>query len=91
MIEEFFMSKHAKKLLDLSTALNDTGENVLHLLFRHAPSVPPKFVLKRKDLTKEILNALDAKGLSPVLGCSKQTLSKIFASKNVKGENYQVL
>ena len=32
MAEEFFMNKNAKKLVDLGTALNDSKENIVHLV-----------------------------------------------------------
>lgn len=90
MIEEFFMHKHAKKVVEFSPALKGTQQNILHLLLQYAPFVPPKFILKRKDLTKETLNALDVDGNTPLLKCaqrnSKNNLRRVFASKNVKGE-----
>ena len=86
MIEEFFQNKHAKKLIDLSTE-NERGENILHLLFQFCPFVHPKFALKRKDLTAEILNHVDEEGFSPFLRlCEKNcksTVAKILANKNV--------
>ena len=32
MTEEFFMNKNAKKLIDLGTTLNDSKENIVHLV-----------------------------------------------------------
>ena len=48
MVEEFFMNKHAKKLVELDTKLVDTNQNIAHLLLQYAPFVHPKFILKRK-------------------------------------------
>ena len=48
-----------------------------------------KFMLKRKDLTRETLNATDEDGDSPLLKCAKrnsrQSVYRVFVSKNVKG------
>ena len=59
MIEEFFQNKHSKKLIEFGVRLEDTEQNMLHLLLQYAPTVPPKFMLKRKDLSRETLNAQD--------------------------------
>ena len=48
MIEEFFMNKHAKKLIELDAKLLDTDQNIPRLLLQYAPYVHPKFILKRK-------------------------------------------
>ena len=53
MVEEFFMNKHAKKLVELDTKLVDTNQNIAHLLLQYAPFVHPKFILKRKGIVIE--------------------------------------
>ena len=53
MVEEFFMNKHAKKLVELDTKLVDTNQNIAHLLLQYAPFVHPKFILKRKGISIE--------------------------------------
>ena len=50
MVEEFFMNKHAKKLVELDTKLVDTNQNIAHVLLQYAPFVHPKFILKRKGM-----------------------------------------
>ena len=47
MIQEFFMHKTAKNSIDFNATLNDTKQNIVHLLLNFAPFVPPKFLLKR--------------------------------------------
>ena len=51
-----------------------------------------QYVLKRKDLTKDALNALDCDGISPLLGCAirgnSPTIAKVLANKAVKGKIY---
>ena len=47
MIQEFFMHKTAKNSIDFNATLNDTKQNIVHLLLNFAPLVPPKFLLKR--------------------------------------------
>ena len=54
MIEEFFMNKHAKKLVELDVKLLDTQQTIAHLLLQYAPYVHPKFILKRKGKTTNI-------------------------------------
>ena len=57
MIEEFFMNKHAKKIIDLNTRLLNTDQTITQLLLQYAPYVHPKFILKRKGkLVKCIKN-----------------------------------
>ncbi len=90
IVEEFFQNKHSKKLLDLSVAIKSTDENLTHLLFSYAPYVHPKFVLKRKDANlKEVLNARDANGDTPLLKLARRdcglVLHRILESKAVKG------
>ncbi len=69
--------------------IHGLGETVIHLLFRYSPFVHPKFVLKRKDLTFEALNAVDNEGYSAALRCAArnrgQAVHKVLSSKNVKG------
>ena len=88
MVEEFFMNKHAKKLVDMTTRVSPTGHTICHLMLQFAPFIHPKFLLKRKDFTRELLNALDNDGSSALMHLasknSKPTLRKIFANKNVK-------
>ena len=55
MIEEFFMNKHAKKLVELDVKLLDTKQTIIHLLLQYAPYVHPKFILKRKGKTMKII------------------------------------
>lgn len=89
MVEEFFQNKHSKKLIEFHIQLKTTGQNLLHLMLQYSPTVPPKFMLKRKDLTKETLNSVDDRGDSPLLMCarrnSRQSMYRVFVSKNVKG------
>jgi ankyrin repeat protein len=88
MVEEFFMNKNAKKTIDFTSALNETKETIPHLLLQYAPYVHPKFLLKRKDITKEILNAVDVDGNTPLLHVAARnnihTISHILSSKAVK-------
>ena len=88
-MEDFFQNKHSKKLIEFNSKLKPTGQNLLHLMLQYSPTVPPKFMLKRKDLTKETLNATDENGDSPLLKCAKrnsrQSVYRVFVSKNVKG------
>ena len=88
MVEDFFMNKSAKKLIDFTTTLIDTKESITHLLLQYAPFVHPKFVLKRKDLTKEIINALNANGETPLLHVASRnnmhTVRHILAAKSIK-------
>ena len=67
MVEEFFMNKHAKKLIDLNAKVLPGGQTICHLMLQFAPFVHPKFLLKRKDFTKDMLNALDANGSSAMM------------------------
>ena len=67
MVEEFFMNKISKNCIDLTTTLNDSKDTVAHLLLQYAPYVDPKFLLKRKDLTMELLNSVNAEGNTPLL------------------------
>lgn len=55
-VEEFFMHKKGKTQINLSQALPCTKQTIVHLLIDYCPLVHPKFVLKRKDMTAEILN-----------------------------------
>ena len=95
MVEEFFQHKSAKKLLEFGTALKGSNQNLVHLMLQYCPYLPPKFMLKRKDLTKEALNAVDMDGNTPLLKCaqrnSKATMYKVFVSKNVKGNDSKFL
>ena len=45
------------------------AKNAIELPIQYSPTVPPKFMLKRKDLTRETLNATDDAGDSPLLRC----------------------
>merc|ERR1712038_319930 len=94
MIEEFFMNKHAKKLVELNVKLLDTNQTITHLLLQYAPYVHPKFILKRKDFTQEMLNAKDKAGHHPLLYLasrnSRPTIKKILSSKNVKDGNFKL-
>ena len=56
MVEEFFMNKHAKKLVELDSKLLDTHQNIAHLLLQYAPFVHPKFILKRKGRSRTRTN-----------------------------------
>ena len=89
-MEDFFQNKHSKKLIEFNSRLKSTGQNLLHLMLQYSPTVPPKFMLKRKDLTPETLNATDENGDSPLLRCAKrnsrQSVYRVFVSKNVKGK-----
>ena len=89
MTEDFFMNKNAKKLLEFSPTLFKSGENIVHLLLRYAPFVHPKFVLKRKDLEKSVLDAKDVDGFTPLLRAAEKNnrtaVQRVLASKNVKG------
>ena len=58
IVEEFFMHKKAKVNIEFDSVLNETQENIVHLLLNYSPYVAPKFLLKRNDLTKELLNAI---------------------------------
>ena len=82
------MNKTAKKLIDFTSSLIDTKETITHLLLQYAPFVPPKFVLKRKDLTKEIINAVNANGETPLLHVASRnnmhTVRHILNAKAVK-------
>lgn len=85
MVEEFFMNKIAKTSIDFSVALCESKETIAHLLLQYAPFVHPKFLLKRKDLTMEILNAVDAEGNTPLLHVASRnnmhTVHHILTSK----------
>ena len=89
-MEDFFQNKHSKKLIEFNSRLKSTGQNLLHLMLQYSPTVPPKFMLKRKDLTPETLNATDENGDSPLLRCAKRnsrhSVYRVFVSKNVKGK-----
>lgn len=92
IVEELFMNKHSKKLLDLGCVISETKENIVHLFFRYiTPFVHPKFVLKRKDLTKAWLNATDQEGLTPILDCAVRnnsfTISRILSNKSISENN----
>ena len=52
------MHKKAKVNIEFDSVLNETQENIVHLLLNYSPYVAPKFLLKRNDLTKELLNAI---------------------------------
>ena len=67
MVEEFFMNKTAKTCIDFTTTLKDSKNTIAHLLLQYAPYVHPKFLLKRKDLTMELLNSVNAEGNTPLL------------------------
>ncbi len=88
MVEEFFMNKTAKKCIDFEATLHESKESIAHLLLQYAPFVHPKFLLKRKDLTKEILNKIDAEGNTPLLHVASRnnmhTVRHILTSKAVK-------
>ena len=71
MVEDFFQNRHSKKLIEFSPRLKSGGQNLLHLMLQYSPTVPPKFMLKRKDLSKETLNAADDGGDSPLLRSNK--------------------
>ena len=57
MIQEFFMHKTAKNSIDFNAILNDTKQNIVHLLLNFAPFVPPKFLLKR-SVTDHLVAAI---------------------------------
>ena len=67
MVEEFFMNKTAKTCIDFTSTLKDSKETIAHLLLQYAPYVHPKFLLKRKDLTIELLNSVNSEGNTPLL------------------------
>ena len=67
MVEEFFMNRIAKTCLDFTVKLNDSKDTIAHLLLQYSPFVHPKFLLKRKDLTMELLNSVNAEGNTPLL------------------------
>ena len=71
MVEDFFQNRHSKKLIEFSPRLKSGGQNLLHLMLQYSPTVPPKFMLKRKDLSRETLNAADDGGDSPLLRSNK--------------------
>ena len=52
------MHKKAKVNIEFDPILNETQENIVHLLLNYSPYVAPKFLLKRDDLTRELLNAI---------------------------------
>ncbi|XP_040571104.1 uncharacterized protein [Lepeophtheirus salmonis] len=88
-VEEFFMNKYSKINIDLSAKIHSSGENIAHLLIQYLPDVHPKFILKRKDLTFEVLNAQESRnGNSPFLHCAmrnnKFSLKRLLRSKAVK-------
>lgn len=89
VVEEFFMHKHAKKYLDLKVRLIDSQESTFHLLLKYCPQIPPKFILKRKDIDKNVVNAKDNFGTSALMKAlwekRSSTVEKILASKNIKG------
>ncbi len=91
MVEDFFMNKNSKKLLDFTSCLKETKQTISHLLLAYAPYVPPKFLLKRKDLTREMLNTIDVNGNTPVLHAAMRnsihTVSAVLNSKAVKDGN----
>lgn len=88
MVEEFFMNKKAQKSVDLKATLKDSQETIAHLLLQYAPFVNPKFLLKRKDLTRELLNSVDKDGNTPLLHVASRnnvhTVNHILTSKTVK-------
>lgn len=88
MVEEFFMNKKAQKSIDLKATLKDSQETIAHLLLQYAPYVNPKFLLKRKDLTKDLLNAVDKDGNTPLLHVASRnnvyTVNHILTSKAIK-------
>ncbi|XP_059099295.1 uncharacterized protein LOC131893315 [Tigriopus californicus] len=82
------MHKHAKKYLDLKVRLIDSQESTFHLLLKYCPQVPPKFILKRKDVDKDVVNAKDNLGTSALMKAlwdkRSSTVEKILASKNIR-------
>eukprot|EP00095_Tigriopus_kingsejongensis_P006851 maker-scaffold176_size284796-snap-gene-0.15 protein:Tk06851 transcript:maker-scaffold176_size284796-snap-gene-0.15-mRNA-1 annotation:"hypothetical protein COCHEDRAFT_1105320" len=66
----------------------DSQETAFHILLRLSPQIHPKFILKRKDLTKEVLNARDVNNNSALMTAAMKNrpakVEKILGSKNVK-------
>ena len=88
IVEEFFMHKVAKQEIDLSLTIKDTKQNIAHLMLNYAPFVPAKFLLKRKDITMDLLNAKDSNGNTPLLHAASRnnghTVRQILYCQNIK-------
>ena len=88
IVEEFFMHKVAKQEIDLSLTIKDTKQNIAHLMLNYAPYVPAKFLLKRKDITMDLLNAKDSNGNTPLLHAASRnnghTVRQILYCQNIK-------
>ena len=60
VVEEYLTNRNSKNTVSFATdVIRETRQTVPHLLLQFCPAVHPKFLLKRKDLTREVINALD--------------------------------
>merc|ERR1712106_407091 len=86
IVEEYLTNRNSKNTIHFnSDTIKDTKQTIPHLLFQYCPTVHPKFILKRKDLTPEIINAVDHHGNTSLLKCSIQnsrdTVRRLLSSK----------
>jgi len=85
IVEEYFNNRNSKKDIYFHKVVRDTKQTLLFLLFLYCPSVSPKVVLKRKDLGKEVVNAVDSKGNTALMAsCQancRDTVRRLLSSK----------
>ena len=85
IVEEFFNNRNSKKEINFQKTLRDTKQTLPFLLFLHCPSIRPGVLLKRKDLKKEDLNAIDSKGNTALMACClancRETVRLLLSSK----------
>jgi len=86
IVEEYLTNRNSKNSIYFNTdIIKETKQTIPHLLFQHCPTVHPKFILKRKDLTSGIMNAVDYHGNTPLLKCaiqnSRDTVRRLLSSK----------
>ena len=86
IIEEFLSNRNSKNTIYWnSEVIKETKQTIPHLLFQFCPSIHPKVLYKRKDITSEMMNALDYHGNTPLLKCamqdSRDTVRKLLSSK----------
>jgi len=86
IIEEYLTNRNSKNTIHFnSDTIKETKQTIPHLLFQYCPTVHPKFILKRKDLTPDIMNAVDYHGNTSLLKCciqnSRDTVRRLLSSK----------
>ena len=85
IVDEYFANRNSKKDIYFHKVVRDTKQTLLFLLFLHCPGVKPSVVLKRKDLTGEVVNAVDSKGNTALMACClgdcRDTVRRLLSSK----------